>query len=1024
MADNQGHPTHLICLWDPRFGLDTLGTDPAAVGSFSEGGARPGTMTADDPLSRLIPVASFDQTQAIDLIVVNGGPARRNGVQLAYRVGSESLTTDYRGWAEPRYISAFGWLEVNAAATAVYDLLALAVVPSSQKVLGFYANKLLAAGTGLNVRTFDHATTVWSSAVLINNSPSKAIGAVVLPETERILVFQDLGSELRAEFSDDDGATWSLYSQNPISLANSGDGGGACMVGEDVLFVSQSGSDYSQAASDSLGTQFELIEEAATLGTGLQVFEIPGGAGAGMIYVDSGIKFRRIASAYQAISSAAEVTVRDSTNTPSAAAGTADHDGILYVHIRFTGKAQNECWRSTDLGDSWEEVGDWADTTAIFDNWAAPMISAPSAGWIVLLSNFTINGNTFDDSPGATWLAGWSNVYPDFGWGGVVGTTNHTCWIPIDTPDQVDAAWTAVGAVAGVIGNDGMTITTVAQDGYYSRTAGTANGVTAVQVQVQVHSGGSLASLTAGFRTFAVDATNESLIAFRMTPTTVRIYDVKAAGNVVADITLDTTTPTVWLVEQTTTRLDVWYRKPWDPKWTQAVNFVVIANAARTLTTSTLQIGSVAVGTAVQSFQFTGQADFTITAVDQDSTLFRGKALNSLPYPVPDVSPASAGRMTRLSVRAGPGRYDETFTISPEHDHPIEAAFALTGPSPDRRWRSADLTEQLIVWDLDSEAWVGDAVALFVAGANFRTATLEVWNGAAWVVVGTLDLAEGFASLEYVRATGCDAVTVAGVTSNADRWLQENEKAGGTIQLGGGVARRIRNHSAGGWTDDGTTVKPTITMDGADDTEPASGSCNLCSPNGILVVPLTAHTCRRYWAVRIPVQDVPDAYYEAGCLLPMRAYALGAVPDWEWSEEVSPNTQISRTTYGTPHARELGPPQKVRSWGWNSGTHLRFLRDDVEADYRGTTAGLPLVGREDVNWVLQGIQQRAKGGLYPCVLVAGAQDGTTVQTDPSLFLYGPADFAVSARSAAGTEGDTNGCAEVLRIDRISVRQTR
>jgi hypothetical protein len=1022
MANNQGHPTHLICLWDPRFDLDHLAADPAAVGSYSEAGPRPGTAVSADPLSRLIPVVSFDQAQDVDLRVEQGGAVRRDGVQVSYRLGSETLSNDYRGWFRPNHLTAFGWLEVNGIGVAVYDRLTIATIPSSQKVVALYAGAFGTPSPNLYARTFDHDNQAWSAAVLVNNSSTESLGIVVLPETERVLAIQDATTGLQVYYSDDDGTTWSIYARSDLTLTNSTDGGAACMVGDNVLFVGSQGTDYSQAASDSLGAAWDLVEEDTGLGTELQVFELPGGQGAGAAYIDGGlVKFRRLASAYQAISDASPVSVT-SAGTATGFSMCADHDGIIYAHIVFSSQTPNECWRSTDLGDTWEEVGDWADTVDNSDNWAAPMRSAPSAGWIVVLSNFIITATSNDASPGATWLGGWSTLYLEQGWGGVYNGLSYYAYIPIDVPNNVGSAWTALGIVAGTIDDTGLRIVTTAQTGYYSRDLGLALSQGA-QVQLQVHSGGSLTGLAAGFRLYSVDSTNESVVAFRHTTTTVRIYDVQAGAALGSDLTIDTTTPTVWLVNQTTTTINAWYRKPWETKWTQALSNVAISNAARTFTTSRLQIGSTAAGTADQSFQFVGQGR-TISPLDGFDGEFQGKALNTLPYPVPDISPASGERLTRLSLRGGPGIVDETFDVDAEHDYPIEAALGLTGPSPDRRWRSADLTEQLLVWDLGSEAWVGDALALFVGGANFREATLEAWSGAAWVVIGTLNLAEGFESLEYVRAAGCEVVTVAGVTSNADRWLQENEKAGGTIQLGGGKARRIRDHSAGGWTDDGTTVKPTITMDAADDTEPASGSCNLCSPDGVLVVPLAAHTCRRYFAVRIPVQDVPDPYYEAGCILPMRAYALGAPPDWEWSEEVEPNTQITRTTYGTPHGQEQGPPRKVRSWGWNSGTVLRHLRDSVDADYYGTTAGLPLVGREDVLWTLYGLQERSRGGLYPCVLVAGAQDGTTMQTDPGLFLYGVPDFTVSARSANGREGSTKGDAEIMRIERIAVEQIR
>jgi hypothetical protein len=153
----------------------------------------------------------------------------------------------------------------------------------------------------------------------------------------------------------------------------------------------------------------------------------------------------------------------------------------------------------------------------------------------------------------------------------------------------------------------------------------------------------------------------------------------------------------------------------------------------------------------------------------------RGKPITRIPIPVPDLGGAPLAGF--MSATAGPGRRDDGFDVPAEYDYPVRNLFPRLAPSPDARWRSNDLTEQIFTFQLAEDSWIGDSIGLYISGANFRTAVLESSpDGVTWTARGTLNLAEGFEGLEGVL-TG-ESMVPAITTADAERFLFEGSAVG------------------------------------------------------------------------------------------------------------------------------------------------------------------------------------------------------------------------------------------------------
>jgi hypothetical protein len=422
--------------------------------------------------------------------------------------------------------------------------------------------------------------------------------------------------------------------------------------------------------------------------------------------------------------------------------------------------------------------------------------------------------------------------------------------------------------------------------------------------------------------------------------------------------------------------------------------------------------------TAVSEWRYFGHSYFNLNSepgVYYGGADVYGRSGAPLGAPIPDAIDAS-GRAPYVAVVDGPARMGDLVEVAVEHDYPIEAIFPESAPSPATQWRSTDTTEQIIAWDMGARSWVGDAIGLYITGANFRTAHLEYYDGATWQLAGTLDMAQGFSSGLTYDLVG-DTVVPRSGTGAGGRFLAHQELVGGHVILATADVREIAAQSAGSWTSS-STVQPRIRILGLDGTEAANGSAVIVAPRGLLTVYHSSVTIWRRWRVRIPAQTTPHGHFRAGAIVVGRVQPWGARIDWSRSDDWTPNVEVSRNAYGTTRVKQSGPI--ARTWGiaWNDAVHGRYLRGSPDIDWHGVSGGLPLTAQDDVGYLLAGILHETRGGEVPVVVVEELPTSGGTLTDVSRMLYGR--ILSSARLNA-VQGDL-GVDEIYRVEGITITE--
>ena len=186
----------------------------AANSAYTEAGPRPGSAITSDPLAKLRPLISGGQTAKVDLLVNQSGLPGRDGMRAVWRIGG-GADADYRGWNHPVFLA--GWSMVDWASGAGADdhlYHDIAVIPSSQRPICVYSISSFPASSACRLWGWD-SPGAWGAAVTIATGAFGAGGTpaiLVMPGTERILIWLPIAGVSYAHYSDNAGATWSVYS--------------------------------------------------------------------------------------------------------------------------------------------------------------------------------------------------------------------------------------------------------------------------------------------------------------------------------------------------------------------------------------------------------------------------------------------------------------------------------------------------------------------------------------------------------------------------------------------------------------------------------------------------------------------------------------------------------------------------------------------------------------------------------------------------------------------------------------------
>jgi hypothetical protein len=1051
-----------------RISRDTLiATDAATAPSvYTQAGPGPGQATSSDADSKLSLEISGGQSVEMEFRVRRAGLPGREGLGVLARPTTDTDTWSWRGRASPNLLSS--WIPAVYSATNAYSKFDLVVNPKTQALVLLYAEDTNA--DEIFSRAFDWSTAAWGAETDASDNGDtgavveiwQGVTGVALP-SGRILAIGAESSQLHVYCSDDDGATWGPYSDDAGSTGFTGtyDEARAAYYRGDVICITRDVADISQRASNDLATSFVEVESTTSFGRDIRVDVLPDAGGIVVAYrrnADDRPTVRVLSSAFQPLSDADAVLVDDAAATPLSDLGMAvDELGVIWVFGRVTADADLiEVWFSTDGGASFELVDGGGGAGGVQGLHSAhggttyPTVLVPRfcRGFCVIAHKWTAAVNP-DNGIGTIFSAGWSSVsnvarFPGLGpwvnrhgWGHPTSTVSETL-LGYETPVNQGTGWANVGAVAPAIVNGEWSFTCAANNGYVQKDPfGTAGSSITMQFHHRIDAG--TPALTApgnGVTLRVADGVNDYRLQVRIGATATRLFDVWAgggAGATLADITVDGTADVEWLVHLGPSgTVFAFFRSPLHPTWTlgyagAATDGGVVA------ATNAVQIGTVTNATVTSRWRYAllnGRdlfiSQFAVGMYPGYEDVI-GAVIGSTPAPVIGLGSESAAGF--IAATRGPGRQDETFTVTPHYDYGVENVFPVISPSPDTTFRTTDLTEVRLCFDLGYEARLGyEWQQLFgLLNINFQTAYWESSaNGAAWTTRITLNAAEGFEGLTCERIG--DTIRAGTGTTSGARALARNELAGGHAVVNGLVAYRILGNSPGVWVDPtGVTTKlAEIRLDADLTGAPASATVDLVWPNAVVHRRTTGDyptMVDRYWRLRIPASQVtPDTYYQVGIHFPGDVATYGRQSSRGWSQQMRPNVQRSRSRYGTIRKREDGPPARRWTMSWTDGTLMRESRS-TDPDYvRNATNNAPVLAmRDDVWLLLWGLIEEIRSGEVPVIALNSIPSSSELTiTDRTLFLYGTLDGDVQFNQVVGDEGID----EFGRIDPLTVEEIR
>ena len=978
-----------------------------------------------------------------------------------------SLTSgDWRGWNTHNVL---GHLEkdaivdrdpgsnVNYGSCRTADDQALFVWWDNNTIKGRKYNPETHAAAS-NVTIVDSATNLnTDTGIYLPFAASANVLDVLLLPSGRLVVYYltrevdglTTTATLWTSYSDDDGDSWRTgqYLGLDVPLATSGDTIyklRTAYYGAYVLLVIEK--DYAvgqgthrglvQYASDDTGLNFTLIRDDETEGltTGVEHPEIVVDRSTGtflLIYEDdtaNTIAARRLANPYTPYPSGELVTVRASSIAPDHVVAYEDPDGYLYATWDTTDGI--DLYHSRDGGSTWsqlEEVYNW-NTTSVAFRWTVTSAGARSVwmiGQITTPGSLELTDHKFIFVESGGWnticqprILG-TEPTTSRGFGSTTSPEAGT-WIPTDKPENLGFA--LVGATTAVQGTAPVGLNLSAITHYQVVPAGAHTDGLVVFFGLAVGSTPDIATLEVGLEltldTFKVE--------IRFSSTNVRIRDVHAGGDV------GTGAPSGGMSSEQVFKvamrksgaaangcsITLYRRAPADEVWTQLVAATTLTAGAST--TNLIDWGQFATGESCTWTFFhwcmdAGNGDQNQAGDDlsQDATGLDPLVLYGAPLAVP---PYRSYLDLQLYVRgtSGPGTRGDTWKIQTRYDHPIEALDPQLAPSPARSWRSVGTSEAVITWDpaggLDSTLG-NNSIGLYLGGINFPAAELRGWNGAAWVVLGTLHADQGLQTIPCV-VTG-NTIEVDTGTSAAFRYVLYNEFRDGTVKFNNGEIRRIEWNSEGTLTDV-ATKRPSFRFAGA--TPGVVATMDLWHTSALLLVHETTTIYDRY-SVRIPSQSTADGYFKIGvCLVGAmavfgRKYAHGRVIN------TIPNYSLARDRSGRSTARELGKRRRSVSLGWSPVDLTAIGGSSPAPDFvslRGVAP--PVADRHGAPLLVEGLIDHLGGGAVPAVYVVNIPETSpgdleTRQSARESYVYGRVVDTLTRSAVLGTENET----EVVEI---------
>jgi hypothetical protein len=708
-------------------------------------------------------------------------------------------------------------------------------------------------------------------------------------------------------------------------------------------------------------------------------------------------------------------------------------DGTLYVYgVDFAGTGTGEVITrvSVDRGASWDHNwrnshGDVNGTALFFSGVSTTawrdLSVAPERGRAVM-AHATLGTVTGDyTSLAAAYLGGWSTVgMPEPGSGDVweVAGWDDT-YVPIDLPDDAGPTWTRsfTGAATEALGSGGVTVTSTGADrGQYLATPVTtgyeADGVL-YEAAILVTSGTASAEIRIS------DGTNGYVVRVDATTTGVDLRDVTAATSL-GTATVDCTKGVVIRIAlgkaagawgTNVGKVRAWVRQdgPYsgatfnfgprqDREWTSIGTSSTVTSVATT--TNRIRWGSVALA-CTSTWRWVTFSAGRETA----GNILSSPAGTARGHLVPPVgSPVHLVDGLRVHGVDGPTVAGDTWTTTADFSYPVKAINPAVSPSPRRVWRStSDAVQQdIILTGLDLGARSGDLYGLYLAGCNWRTATLYR-DSTGTNKVCDIDLAAG-AGMDFARNRRL-VYPVAGAGVGMPFYAGAGRLEGATVEYtstGAGspvVVRTVAGNLSGGWVAGsavGAYASTRLELESYEAADPTSGTMTLRMPGGVVLFDALVGTDTLM--LRIPAQPTPDDYMTIGAMLVGRVRLFGRQYSRGRGLTLTPAYELDETRSGARRARRLGPTRRALEMSWDDGVDTTGLHtpgsspDYYGLGYAGADA---LTAIADTPRTLAGIIAQTDGAVLPVVLLPAIRQQSTAPgttglqlLDPEAHLYG------------------------------------
>jgi hypothetical protein len=1075
MADRSPDYSQAILVHDSRFNLDTLNDKGATAtdAAYTQSGPRAG-VPLPGGTERMVLESSGSQSGDGELLITTqraGLPNASNAAYVVRDIGNDDTTAQQYGHDGWQVLTGYEALINSDGSTLNSQMKPHAVTLDDGRVVAIC--EALTVSKLLNFKRYDPDDTggTWTTFTHTHTGHSTQNGAclVALPGGDLLCYITAIGGDqIDALRSTDDGENWAVASYRvlPAAVANADIQriAAAYSGGEVSLLVSHHDGavfEATQYASYDLGLRFDEVDSAfsATSSDSDEV-ESPviiakGAGGFAVAWADT----QGASPVYRATTiGSASSQIAAQTNVTLATGGTADQSSVALfeseiaeiwaaVHDGSGNAGDVSLKRSVDGGVSYSSYA------PVF-NFVTPSIAelfhyttAQSGGRLVVLGKFKGSGNSYQNwSTVCLYLGGYSrHTLPaadgsdGFGatdwlsWG--TNSDDEPAWLPFAEPSLL-AGWALTSSGTNTYSDDAESgnITTTTGTRYYAfEWERTISGVIA-EFAVTVNSGGSTVADNVAARLTISDGTSGGagtytyIAHIRMSTTGWQLYDVNGA-TVVGSATSKALTSKIHfrIAMDDANNVRVWTAADGYLRgWAEGVSGSLTNSAAAH--GNQFRFGHMASATADTDWymgtvsrngvgKYTPSSGVSVAAGWTNPDDLRGRDFTSLPHLVWDG--------VRLAGYGGPTWRADSWKVTADYDYPIGDALTNVTPSPSEPWRSvADNVEVLLPFDIEPDftnaQTIGDNFGVFLFNTNISNFVIETYNGSAWATLATAYAYTDFDALDYVttgRIVGVDT----GSSQTGARYFFKMAHAGDTMDFQDGTLRKIETNTPGAWTDS-TTVRPEIKIEGADGTEPASGTGRVWRRDFGIVYAAAIST--QQIRIRIPAHETADGYYQIGSMIMGPLVLFGKPTDRGWTREVQPNVGLESRRDGVRRAQEYGAMRETIEISWTDGfDDMSALQmDDPVPDWVGNN-GTPSASHRGTTRDVLGTVRLLGGALHPCVYLGRVDklSGASSQafTMPDSYWYGRiASKSLRVETLYGTES----LSEAGRLNTVSFEE--